>query len=46
MTGQPGEENREAARIEVAETYFLPAGSGSRHVIFPGVDSVHSRART
>ncbi len=38
MSGQPGEENREAARIEVAETYFLPAGSGSRHLIFPGVE--------
>ncbi|MGO9464494.1 MAG: cupin domain-containing protein [Isosphaeraceae bacterium] len=38
MSGEPGEENREAARLEAAETYFLPAESGSRHRIFPGVE--------
>jgi len=38
MTGQPREEEREGASLEVAETYFLAAGSGSRHLIFPGVE--------
>ncbi len=36
MTGpDPG---GEAIRLETPEVYFLPAGSGSRHVIFPGVE--------
>jgi quercetin dioxygenase-like cupin family protein len=38
MTGQPGEAEREGPRLDGAETYFLPAGSGSRHLIFPGVE--------
>ncbi len=25
-------------RVEAAEAYFLPAGSGSKHLIFPGVE--------
>ncbi len=36
MTGQLGEE--EGAGPQASDSYFLPAGSGSRHVIFPGVE--------
>jgi quercetin dioxygenase-like cupin family protein len=36
MTGREPE-SRESASI-APEAYFLPAGSGSRHVIFPGVE--------
>ncbi len=38
MTGRTGEEEPAGANPEVAETYFLRAGSGSRHLIFPGVE--------
>jgi len=36
MTGGRGEEK--SAEVQTPETYFLPAGSGSRHEIFPGVE--------
>jgi len=29
---------REPNRLQSPEAYFLPAGSGSRHLIFPGVE--------
>jgi len=28
----------EGAALQSADSYFLPAGSGSRHLIFPGVE--------
>ena len=28
----------EPARLQATEDYFIPAGSGSRHLIFPGVE--------
>jgi quercetin dioxygenase-like cupin family protein len=31
-------EGREIDRVRLPEAYFLPAGSGSRHLIFPGVE--------
>jgi quercetin dioxygenase-like cupin family protein len=36
--GEPG-------RVQAPEAYFLPAGSGSRHTIFPGVE-IRSTAGT
>jgi quercetin dioxygenase-like cupin family protein len=36
MTG--GESARDEAGSSAGDSYFLPAGSGSRHVIFPGVE--------
>jgi quercetin dioxygenase-like cupin family protein len=36
MTGHdPGPQ---AGRLQTIEDYFIPAGSGSRHLIFPGVE--------
>ena len=36
MTGPAASQDQ--GRSHAAETYFMPAGSGSRHVIFPGVE--------
>jgi quercetin dioxygenase-like cupin family protein len=36
MTGPAASETR--AGLDHPEAYFIPAGSGSRHVIFPGVE--------
>jgi quercetin dioxygenase-like cupin family protein len=33
----------DAARLREVEAYFIPSGSGSRHVIFPGVE-IHTVA--
>jgi quercetin dioxygenase-like cupin family protein len=30
--------SQDQGRLDAPEAYFLPAGSGSRHVIFPGVE--------
>ncbi|HKI17961.1 MAG TPA: cupin domain-containing protein [Isosphaeraceae bacterium] len=38
MSSQPRGKERAGARLAAAEAYFLPAGSGSRHLIFPGVE--------
>jgi quercetin dioxygenase-like cupin family protein len=31
-------ESGSALRVHAAEAYFVPSGSGSKHVIFPGVE--------
>jgi quercetin dioxygenase-like cupin family protein len=36
MTAPGGSDDQ--GRLQTAEAYFLPAGSGSRHLIFPGVE--------
>jgi len=36
MTG-PGA-SQDQGRLHATEAYFMPAGSGSRHLIFPGVE--------
>ena len=41
MTG--GETARDETGSTAGDAYFLPAGSGSRHVIFPGVE-IHTTA--
>jgi len=36
MTGPAASQDQ--GRLHAAEAYFIPAGSGSRHLIFPGVE--------
>jgi quercetin dioxygenase-like cupin family protein len=36
MTGQATSQDQE--RLHPPQSYFLPAGAGSKHVIFPGVE--------
>src|SRR5262249_18240649 len=36
MTGPPN--SPDPGRLHAAEAYFIPAGSGSKHQIFPGVE--------
>jgi len=36
MTGPAASQDQ--GRVHAPEAYFLPAGSGSRHLIFPGVE--------
>ena len=38
MAGLDSGSRAEEKRLEAIEDYFMPAGSGSRHLIFPGVE--------